>query len=88
MKMKEIKKKFKRFLAGGLMVCLMMPSFAGATWADVETYDYTGITRAVSYTHLDVYKRQGEFFTIGILHLFVQIVQYLQSFISLQIHKI
>ncbi len=45
MKMKEIKKKFKRFLAGGLMVCLMMPSFAGATWADVETYDYTGITR-------------------------------------------
>ena len=27
------------------MVCLMMPSFAGATWADVETYDYVGVTK-------------------------------------------
>ena len=45
MKKREIKKKFKRFFAGCLMVCLMMPSFAGATWADVESYDYTGITK-------------------------------------------
>lgn len=45
MKMREIKKKFKRFLAGGLMVCLMMPSFAGATWADVEDNSYEGVTK-------------------------------------------
>lgn len=45
MKMREIKKKFKRFLAGGLMVCLMMPSFAGATWADVEDNSYAGVTK-------------------------------------------
>lgn len=45
MKMREIKKKFKQFLAGGLMVCLMMPSFAGATWADVEDNSYAGVTK-------------------------------------------